>query len=91
MRVGRTLKKDTIMTKITGARILEHIQDSRWRHHPSRALTHQTWPDWANSPEGLIEILRNPALAREPDWELRETAPVRWTQQLLNDSKWESI
>jgi len=58
------------METVTGARILEHIKQSQLRQHPSRALTEAEWHEWAKSPEGTLEILRDPDLGRAKDYEL---------------------
>lgn len=50
-----------------GCAILKHINHAiKTRNHPSHKLSPEEWAVWRDSPEGLLEILRNPDLAIPP-------------------------
>lgn len=38
------------------------------KNHPSRELRGNEWDDWANSPEGILEILKHPSLGWKSPW-----------------------
>jgi hypothetical protein len=54
-------------TQHAGCAILKHINHAiSTRNHPSHKLSPADWAVWRDSPEGLLDILRNPDLAIPP-------------------------